>query len=324
MAEIVGIGANVLDTLFRLERFPTQDTKQQAQTVTESGGGPCGTGLVAAAKLGTSCAYIGNCSSDRVGAFLRADFEKYGVSTTYMHSIPGTTGFCSCIWLADDEATRTCVYHRGTVPPTILNQEMKAAIGNAKVLMVDGNDLEAAVEAAGIARSNGTIVLYDAGGRYPGVERLLALTDLMIPSEEFALGYTGKSNVESAARELYERYRPKLVVITRGKEGGILFDGETLQAYPAFSVEAVDTNGSGDVFHGAFAAAYVRGLTYYQCCLFASAVAALKCTRLGARSGVPCWEEALTFLEKHNVVLIEKRKMSYGCSETSRASQIGC
>lgn len=298
MAEIVGIGANVLDTLFRLERYPAQDTKQQALSVTESGGGPCGTGLVAAAKLGADCAYIGNCSDDRAGLFLRADFEKYGVSTDYMYPVPGTTGFYSCIWLADDEATRTCVYHRGTVPPTSLDERMKVAIANAKILMVDGNDLDAAVEGAALARAHGTIVLYDAGGMYPGVERLLTLTDLMIPSEEFALGYTGKSDVESAARSLYERYHPKLVVITRGKEGGIFFDGKTLREYPAYSVEAVDTNGSGDVFHGAFAAAYVRGLTSYQCCLFASAVAALKCTRLGARSGAPGWEEALTFLKK--------------------------
>lgn len=303
MAEIVGIGANVLDTLFRLKRYPTQDTKQQALTVTESGGGPCGTGLVAASKLGADCAYIGNCSDDRVGAFLRDDFVKHGVSTAYMKPVPDTVGFCSCIWLADDEATRTCVYHRGTVPPTKLDDEMKTAVANAELLMVDGNDLDAAMEAAAIARSHGTVVLYDAGGLYPGVEHLLALTDLMIPSEEFALGHTGKLEVESAARALYERYCPKLVVITRGKEGGILFDGKTLQTYPAFTVEAVDTNGSGDVFHGAFATAYVRGMEFRQCCMFASAVAALKCTGVGARASIPTWEDALAFLEKQGAVL---------------------
>ena len=52
MAQIVGIGANVFDTLYRLDTFPKEDTKQKAVSVTESGGGPCGTGLVAAAKLG--------------------------------------------------------------------------------------------------------------------------------------------------------------------------------------------------------------------------------------------------------------------------------
>ena len=81
MAQIVGIGANVFDTLYRLETFPKEDSKQKAVSVTESGGGPCGTGLVAASKLGASCAYIGNCSDDSAGKFLREGFEKYGVST---------------------------------------------------------------------------------------------------------------------------------------------------------------------------------------------------------------------------------------------------
>ena len=296
MAQIVGIGANVKDTLFQLETYPTQDTKQAAKAVKEAGGGPCGTGLVAAAKLGADCAYIGNCSDDSTGDFLRADFEKYGVSTKYMRPVANTTGFCSCIWLADDEASRTCVFHRGTVPPTRLDETMKAAIAEAQLLMVDGNDLEAAVAGATWARQQGTTVLYDAGGLYPHVERLLAVTDLLIPSEEFALGHTGKATAEEAAKELYARYSPKVVAITRGKKGGILYDGKQLQTYAAFPVDAVDTNGSGDVFHGAFAAAYIRGMDYSQCCRFASAVAALKCKKVGARAAVPTWEETIAFL----------------------------
>jgi sugar/nucleoside kinase (ribokinase family) len=302
MAQIVGIGANVKDTLFQLETYPTQDTKQGAKTVKEAGGGPCGTGLVAAAKLGATCAYIGNCSDDSVGAFLREDFKKYGVSTQLMRTIPDTIGFCSCIWLADDEASRTCVYHRGTVPPTCLDEEMKSAIAEAQLLMVDGNDLDAAVAGATYARAHGTTVLYDAGGRYPNVERLLAVTDLLIPSEEFALGHTGKATVEEAAKELFARYCPKVVVITQGKKGGILYDGEKVLTYPAFPVEAVDTNGSGDVFHGAFAAAYVRGMDYPACCRFASAEAALKCTKVGARAAVPTWDEAMTFIESRETL----------------------
>lgn len=302
MAQIVGIGANVKDTLFQLETYPTQDTKQGAKTVKEAGGGPCGTGLVAAAKLGATCAYIGNCSDDSVGAFLREDFKKYGVSTQLMRTIPDTIGFCSCIWLADDEATRTCVYHRGTVPPTCLDEEMKSAIAEAQLLMVDGNDLDAAVEAAKLAKKAGTTVLYDAGGRYPNVDKLLRETDILIPSEEFALGHTGTDDVNEAAKKLWQLYSPQIIVITQGKKGGILYDGEKVLTYPAFPVEAVDTNGSGDVFHGAFAAAYVRGMDYPTCCRFASAVAALKCTKVGARAAVPTWDEAMTFIESRETL----------------------
>lgn len=301
MAQIVGIGANVFDTLYRLETFPKEDSKQKAVSVTESGGGPCGTGLVAASKLGASCAYIGNCSDDSAGKFLREDFEKYGVSTEYMTPMENTGAFCSCIWLCDDTAARTCVFHRGTVPPTQIDEEAAKAIAEAKILMVDGNDLDAAVEGAKLARENGTLVLYDAGGQYPGVERLLALTDILIPSEEFALGHTGEENAANAARKLWQLYSPKVIVITQGKEGGILYDGEQILRYPAFPVEAVDTNGSGDVFHGAFAYALTRNFDYGKCCVFSSGVSALKCTRVGARKAVPGYDETIEFLRSRGV-----------------------
>ena len=306
MAQIVGIGANVFDTLYRLETFPKEDSKQKAVSVTESGGGPCGTGLVAASKLGASCAYIGNCSDDSAGRFLREDFEKYGVSTDYMTPVENTGAFCSCIWLCDDTAARTCVFHRGTVPPTQIGEEAAKAIAEAKILIVDGNDLDAAVEGAKLARQNGTLVLYDAGGQYPGVERLLALTDILIPSEEFALGHTGEENAANAARKLWQLYSPKVIVITQGKEGGILYDGEQILRYPAFPVEAVDTNGSGDVFHGAFAFALTRGYSYEQCCVFSSAVSALKCTQVGARKGVPTYDATVAFLKDRGVDLAQQ------------------
>ena len=303
MAQIVGIGANVHDTIYRLDTYPRQDTKQKAASITECGGGPCSTGLVAAAKLGATCAYIGNVSDDTTGEFLVNDLAAYGVDVSMTARISGVTGFRSCIWLADDSASRTCVFCRGNVPGTTLGEQEIAAIQNAEILMVDGNDIEAAVSAATLARKCGTTVLYDAGGLYPGVEKLLEQTDILIPSEEFACKHTGKATSEEAAVALFQKYRPRVVVITRGKEGGILYDGKQLTAYPAFLVEAVDTNGSGDVFHGAFAFALTKKWDYFQCCMFSSAVSALKCTQVGARKGVPTYEATLSFLKTRGAEL---------------------
>ena len=95
-----------------------------------------------------------------------------------------------------------------------------------------------------------------------------------------------------------------IVVITCGKEGGILFDGERVLRYPAFPVDAVDTNGSGDVFHGAFAFGVSQGYDYCRCCVFASAVAALKCTKVGARNGTPTFAETMAFLKSRGVELM--------------------
>lgn len=297
MSNIVGIGACVFDTLYSVPNYPKEDTKLRALDSRPSGGGPTATGLVAASKLGANCAYIGVLSDDSGGVFLRNDFEKYGVKTHLITTQAGYRSFASVIWLSKDSASRTCVFDKGNLPPLALNEEQISAIKDAQLLMVDGNEMDAAVEAAKIARANGTKVLYDCGGLYEGVERLLAHTDIMIPSEEFSLGHTGEKCAEAAAKKLYQLYHPEVVVITQGKEGGLMYDGKEITKYPAFLVDAVDSNGSGDVFHGAFAAATVKGFAYDRCCRFASAVSALKCTGVGARKSAPTFDAVKKFME---------------------------
>ena len=303
MAKIVGIGANVFDTLYNVPTYPTEDTKMRATASKTAGGGPVATGLVAAQKLGEDTAYIGVLSDDNGGKFLKEDFEKYGVKTNLIDIKSGYRSFASVLWLCADTATRTCVFDKGDLPPLSLNDEQKQAIRDAEILMVDGNEMDAAVEAAKIARESGTKVLYDCGGLYEGVAKLLAVTDIMIPSEEFALGHTGEKTAEDAARKLYEIYNPQVVVITQGKRGGILFDGEKIISYPIYPADVVDSNGSGDVFHGAFAAAIAKGYCFEKACHFSSAVSAIKCTGVGARESVPSFETTKEYLKENGYEL---------------------
>ena len=68
-------------------------------------------------------------------------------------------------------------------------------------------------------------------------------------------------------------------------------------ALPCFRVPVVDTTGAGDVFHGAYIAAMLRGMGIRACCRFASAASAIKCTRLGGRAGIPDRGVAARFME---------------------------
>ena len=303
MSKIVGIGANVFDTLYNIPSYPKEDTKMRAAASKTAGGGPVATGLVAARKLGEQTAYIGVLSDDNGGKFLKEDFIKYGVNTDLIEIKSGYRSFASVLWLCADTATRTCVFDKGDLPPLVLNDAQKEAIINAEILMVDGNEMSAAVEGAKIARENGTKVLYDCGGLYEGVEKLLALTDIMIPSEEFSLGHTGCATAEEAAKKLFDTYSPEIVVITQGKKGGIIYDGEKITAYPIYPAVVVDSNGSGDVFHGAFAAAVCKGYDYLKCCHFSSAVSGLKCTGVGARESVPNFETTKNYLKENGYEL---------------------
>jgi len=75
--------------------------------------------------------------------------------------------------------------------------------------------------------------------------------------------------------------------------------------YPVFPVKAIDSNGAGDTFHGAFVAARLKGMDVYEACRFASATSALKCTRFGAQQGIPGYEEVLEFMKTHEGVVYD-------------------
>ena len=282
MKKVVGLGACVLDTLISCDSYPAEDKKQKAESIFLSGGGPVGNALVVMSKLGVKAEVIGGFGSDNAGKYLLDDFKKYGVGVENATVVEGATSFTSYIVLAKDKASRTCVFDRGSVPdePNFLKL---SALDNADVLHLDGNYLECALAAAKYAKENGVKVSLDAGGLYAGIERLLPYVDILIPSAEFALGLTKKSTIEAAMYALNEKYSPEILVITDGSNGGYYMQNGQAVHYESVKVKAVDTNGAGDTFHGAFVAAHTLGMTTPEACRFASNVAAYKCTNQGAR-----------------------------------------
>ncbi len=283
MKKVVGLGACVLDTLINCDKYPTEDTKQKAESIFLSGGGPVGNALVVMSKLGVKTEVIGGFGGDNAGEYLLNDFKKYGVGIKDAVVLKDKTSFTSYIVLSKIASTRTCVFDRGTVPDEPSNLRL-SAIDGAFVLHLDGNYLECAITAAKYAKAKGVKVSLDAGGLYNGIERLLPYVDVLIPSAEFALGVTGKSTIQVAMYELNKKYSPEILVVTDGSNGGYYWENGQAVHYDSVKVKAVDTNGAGDTFHGAFVVAYCEGKTLKECCAFASKVAAYKCSQTGARS----------------------------------------
>ncbi len=283
MKKVVGLGACVLDTLINCDTYPTQDTKQKAKSILLAGGGPVGNALVVMSKLGVKTEVIGGFGGDTAGKYLLEDFTRYGVGVENATVCTDATSFTSYIVLAEDKATRTCMFDRGTVADDPSNIKL-LALDDADVLHLDGNYLECAIVAAKYAKECGVTVSLDAGGLYAGIERLLPYVDVLIPSAEFALGFTKETELVVAMSALNEKFSPKILVVTDGSNGGYYWENGKAVHYDSVKVKAVDTNGAGDTFHGAFVAAYCEGKSLRDCCVFASKVAAYKCTHIGART----------------------------------------
>lgn len=283
MKKIVGLGANVLDTLINCDSYPIEDTKQKADGIFLSGGGPVGNALVVISKLGIKAEVIGALADDSASDYLINDFKKYGVETKNVTRVTDTKSFTSYIVLSNNTGSRTCVFDRGTVPDLTENVNI-SALNDADILHLDGNYINSAIYCAKKAKELGVKVSLDAGGLYRDVDKLLPLVDILIPSAEFALKFTNKSNIKDAIIELNEKYSPEILVVTDGDKGGYYYENGNVLHYDSVKVKVVDTNGAGDTFHGAFLVAYSNGKTVKECCEFASKVAGYKCTQKGART----------------------------------------
>ena len=136
--------------------------------------------------------------------------------------------------------------------------------------------------------------------RNPGgdFDELLALIDHLIVSTGFARQLTGKEKPDEGVTELWHGDR-QAVVVTGGAQGCWYCGPDAMDGcrhFPAFAVEAVDTTGCGDVFHGAYAAALAWGWPLQRRIVFASATAALKATQRGGQSGCPSRQQVERFL----------------------------
>lgn len=299
MTEVVGIGSALFDILMTADSFPKEDTKLQGRDTKIQCGGPCATALVAMSKLGIASEYMGTLGDDMYGAFIRGEFAKYGVECGRVRSVAGAQSFHSFVLLNLANTSRTCIWSRGTVPAPDEGDIDLDVLKNAKYLHLDGHQLDAAIYAAKKAHEFGVKVSHDAGGTYPNIERLLPYDDVLIPSEEFALKITGSTTAAEAAEKLAARYAPETLIITQGSRGGFIWQDGREHRYPVFPVNAVDSNGAGDTFHGAFIAARIKGMDVYDAACFASACSALKCTRFGAQQGIPHAAEVEEFMKNN-------------------------
>lgn len=298
--DVLGLGCVAVDDLVYVDSYPPPDAKVPVSRTERQCGGLTATALVAAARLGAQCAYAGVTGTDELSSFALNAMAAEGVVLDHSQRLPEARVVHSFIVVDSTQRTRTIFANlNGAIGagPTWPDPEV---IRNARVLFVDQFGLTGMIRAATIAREAGKPVVGDLENPdQPGFTELLSLIDHLIVSESFALRITRQSDISRALCEL-QSDRRSVVVITAGAKGCWFTGEETdgrVRHQPAFPVEAVDTTGCGDVFHGAYAAGLALGIPLKHRILKASAAAALKATLPGGQAGIPNHETVETFLK---------------------------
>jgi sugar/nucleoside kinase (ribokinase family) len=276
------IGQTYIDVTFITDHLPTGDEKHVASAYAVSFGGNAVTAAFCCAKLGIVPDLIATVANDWLGRMFQDMSAKYGIS---IHARKVNASSLSFIMPKDGK--RAIVRCRDDVhihPFPLLN------LGNCRALHVDGHQPDAAIHYAKQCREAGIMTSLDGGGLRINTHELLEYIDVAIVAERLC----EQMDLTPEQMLTYLKDRGcKIGGITMGEKGLLWYDeGGTVQALPAYPIpreRVIDTNGAGDVFHGAYVYSYLANphLKWRDHFEFARAASTFKIQRLGNEAGLP-------------------------------------
>eukprot|EP00043_Microstomoeca_roanoka_P026070 m.10622 g.10622 ORF g.10622 m.10622 type:complete len:334 (+) comp6152_c0_seq1:115-1116(+) len=257
-------------------------------------GGSAANSIIAIAQFGGSSYYSCKVANDELGRFYHKDLRSNGVDSNLdkQELEEGITG--KCLVMTTQDASRTMNTFLGITSNYSTAEITEAALKDSQYLYIEGylvtseNGQEAMKHAKKIAEENGvkTALTFSDPSmvkyfREPMESVIGASVDLLFCNEEEALLYTGKDNLNEAREAL--RKEANRFVITLGKNGAMIFDGDTFIDIEPYKVSAIDTNGAGDLYAGAFLYGITNGRSYADAGKLASLASSKVVTQFGPR-----------------------------------------
>ena len=288
------IGQTYIDVVLLSDSIPSGDAKAVATDYAVSFGGNAVTAAFASAKLGHVPDLLTSVADDWLGRMFLDMAARYHISVhgrkvrrSSLSFILPQGGKRAILRARDDNYIH---------PFPILN------VNEAKALHLDGHMPDAALHYAKIFRENEILTSLDGGGLRSNTHELLAFIDIAVVAERLC------EQMRMTSEEMLEYLKTRGVKIggvTEGERGMLWYDemGEVsrLPALPIASHKVIDTNGAGDVFHGAYMASYLEEpqAPWHVHFEFARACSAHKIQRLGNEGGLPSRADAIAIIESH-------------------------
>ncbi len=282
--DVLCVGHACYDLIFSVAQQPLADEKIVATDLLSCGGGPAANAAVAIAKLGFQAAFAGYLGNDLYGDKHCQEFVEVGVNTDLVKRNNSPTPLSTV--LVKPDGKRSLINYKGNTDVLAANSIDFSAV-KPKVILLDGHQPLLSPSIIEQAKQHNIPTVLDAGSLHTGTKYLIDKVDYLVASEKFAKQYAG--DVESALTQLAKLSAN--VVITLGEKGLIWQQQQQTGSLTACKVEAIDTTGAGDAFHGAFAAAVAAGKSWNEILKFASVAGSLCCSKIGARLGLPSQAE---------------------------------
>lgn len=262
----------------------------------KASGGSAANTLIAISSMGGSSYYSCKVADDELGQFYLDDLKTAGVDCNMdgKHK-GGITG--KCLVMVTPDAERTMHTFLGVSSELSPYEVSEDAIKNSGFCYLEGylttseTGKAANIEAHRIAQANNIRTALTFSDPFvvehfhDGFSETIGDgIDLLFCNEAEALSYTRKDSIDDAVDVI--RTFARTFAITLGAEGAAVFDGEQLIEIDAHAVKAVDTNGAGDLFAGAFMYGLSRGMSYEQSGKLASKASSIIVSQFGPRLNI--------------------------------------
>ena len=285
---ILCIGMPVRDLTFGVQRMPAHGSKTNASHFAEICGGNALNAAIGIARLGgraTLCGPLGDVG-ETSSRFIFDKLAAEGIETNHLVHMPGLVTPISAIMI-DPSGERTIAVFRDPKLWKVRLPGIDTLLEDCSAILTESRCAEFCTELCAEARRRGIPVIV-------GIDRAMSLGDGLLSASSHlvfsseSLQETADIADDGAALKKVSTRTSSFLAGTRGSKGTIWLDESGgLQETPAFPVAAVDTLGAGDIFLGAFALGITEGMELPQALRFASAAAALKCTRVGGAFAAP-------------------------------------
>lgn len=284
--DVVGVGLNATDTLLLVPRFPAYGGKAPFVKEILSPGGQVASAMVTCVKLGLRTKYIGSVGDDERGRILLESLSEAGIDVSDVQLRRNCPNQSAYILIDQTTGERTILWQRPDCLKIEPAQITPGQIRCAKLLHIDGHDTAAVEHAARLAREVDIPVTVDVDTIYHGFDRVLPYVDYLIASTTFPTEWTSQQDPFRALELIQKEFGMRVAAMTLGPYGALALVDGRFHYSPAFVVNCRDTTGAGDVFHGAFGYAVIKGYSIADTLEFSNAMAALNCKELGAQGGV--------------------------------------
>lgn len=287
--KILVIGHAAYDITMVVDSFPKENTKNRIDNRIECGGGPSANAAYLLGKWGLDVSFAGVVGNDEYGKRIKDELESVNVDTKYLEFSNDFSTTNSFIVANKENGTRTIFTYRNKN----LHMNDLELDFTPDIILFDGQEIDITNKL--LDKYPNAISIIDAGRPTEEIIEIAKRVNYLVCSKDFAetlsnITMNSNDNLSKVYNYMKEEFKNE-VIITLEEQGCLYSLDNQIKVMPSLNVNAVDTTGAGDIFHGAFTYGIANNYPLEKVLKIANIAGALSVEKIGSKYSIPTKNE---------------------------------